>query len=109
MSDTAPLNAPPFQLVIEGEMTIWRAAELKPQLLAPLAEHTHVDADLSAVTDFDSAGLQLLYLAQREAFRQGCVLRIMTYSHPVSSLIEAYRLPELLRGMVDAGLEAQNG
>lgn len=58
-------------LAVEGEMTIYRAAELKPALLD--AVHT-LDApafDLSSVTEFDCAGLQLLLVARREAARLG--------------------------------------
>jgi anti-anti-sigma factor len=54
-------------LAVEGEMTIYRAAELKPALLDTVRMHDAPALDLSAVTEFDSAGLQLLLMAQREA------------------------------------------
>jgi ABC-type transporter Mla MlaB component len=44
-------------LRIEGELTIFRAMELKPALL-PVPPLT--DIDLSGVTDIDTAGVQLL-------------------------------------------------
>ncbi len=54
----------PGVLHIEGELTIFRAAELKPQILAtPLP----AAIDLSGVTEIDTAGVQLLLLARRTA------------------------------------------
>ena len=58
-------------LAVEGEMTIYRAAELKPALLDTVRTHDAPTLDLSAVTEFDSAGLQLLMMARREAARLG--------------------------------------
>lgn len=51
-------------LRLEGELTIFRAAELKPVLLADPAPQ---ELDLSGVTELDCAGLQLLLLAKKEA------------------------------------------
>lgn len=48
-------------LRVEGELTIYRAAELKAELLAA------AELDLAAVTEIDTAGVQLLLLARREA------------------------------------------
>ncbi|HEX8785789.1 MAG TPA: STAS domain-containing protein [Telluria sp.] len=58
-------------LAVEGEMTIYRAAELKPALLNAVRTHGAPVLDLSAVTEFDSAGLQLLMMARREAATLG--------------------------------------
>lgn len=58
-------------LAVEGEMTIYRAAELKPALLDAVRTHGAPVLDLSAVTEFDSAGLQLLMMARREAAALG--------------------------------------
>lgn len=63
-------------LAVEGEMTIYRAAELKPALLEAVRAHAAPALDLSAVTEFDSAGLQLLLMARREAARLGKPLRV---------------------------------
>jgi anti-anti-sigma factor len=57
----------PVRLAISGEMTIYRAAELKQQLIEALAPHATLELDLSKVTEFDCAGLQLLFLAHRSA------------------------------------------
>ena len=51
-------------LPIEGEMTIYRAAELKQTLLNALNGATSLEVDLHGVTEIDSAGIQLLMLAK---------------------------------------------
>jgi len=68
---------------IEGEMTIYRAAELKPALLDTVREHAAPRLDLSAVTEFDSAGLQLLLVARQEAARLGKRLAVGAASSAV--------------------------
>jgi anti-anti-sigma factor len=72
-------------LKIEGELTIFRAAELKPLLLAepPLTE-----IDLSGVSELDSAGLQLLMLAKNTAQRQGRELHLVGHSPAVLEVFE---------------------
>jgi anti-sigma B factor antagonist len=70
-------------LAVEGEMTIYRAAELKPALLEAVRTHDAPALDLSAVTEFDSAGLQLLLVARREAERLGKRLAVNAASPAV--------------------------
>ncbi|WP_431689233.1 STAS domain-containing protein [Hahella sp. NBU794] len=50
------------RLTLNGELTIYCAAEAK----APLLEHKDIDIDLSQLTELDGAGLQLLILAKRD-------------------------------------------
>ncbi len=55
-----------FQL--GSEMTIYQAAALKPELLAAVTgAGDSLALDLSAVQEIDSAGVQLLLLAQKTA------------------------------------------
>jgi anti-anti-sigma factor len=68
---------------VEGEMTIYRAAELKPALLDAVRAHEAPALDLSAVTEFDSAGLQLLLMARQEAGRLGKRLAVSAASAAV--------------------------
>ncbi|SHN06605.1 STAS domain-containing protein [Rhizobacter sp. OV335] len=77
---------------IEGELTIYRAAELKQTLLAAVAEHAAVEVDLSQVSEFDSAGLQLLLLAKREAGAAGRTLRLVDHSPAVVEVLELFDL-----------------
>jgi anti-sigma B factor antagonist len=48
-------------------MTIYVAAQIKPALFAALARHPQSALDLSAVNEIDTAGLQLLLAARRQA------------------------------------------
>lgn len=75
----------PTVLKIEGELTIFRAAELKP-LLLETPELTEID--LSAVTELDTAGVQLLMLAKKTAQAQGRELRLTGHSAAVMDVFE---------------------
>jgi anti-anti-sigma factor len=72
-------------LKIEGELTIFRAEELKPAILCtpPLDE-----IDLSGVTDLDSAGLQLLMQAKKTALAQQRDVRLSGHSAAVLEVFE---------------------
>jgi len=54
----------PCHWLIEGEMTIYTALQLKDALLAPLDQCADLEIDLAGVTEIDSAGLQLLILGK---------------------------------------------
>lgn len=87
-------------LAVEGEMTIYRAAELKPALLEAVRTHDAPTLDLSAVTEFDSAGLQLLMVARREAAGLGKRVEICAASPAVRDVFA-------LLGLELDGSEAQ--
>ena len=72
-------------LRIAGELTIFRAAEIKAALLTEPAPR---EVDLSGVTDIDTAGLQLLMLAKKTALVQRRELRLVAHSPVVSELFE---------------------
>ena len=63
-------------LHIEGEMTIYTAADLKAQLMPHLGQDGELEIVLADVCEIDSAGLQLLILAKREASRNETALRL---------------------------------
>ena len=72
-------------LRIEGELTIFRAMELKPLLLAT----PPVDVvDLSGVTDLDTAGVQLLMLAKKTAQAEQRELVLTGHSPAVLEVFE---------------------
>ncbi len=72
---------------IDGEFTIYRAAELKPVLLAGVGQPGVVELDLSAVTDLDAAGIQLLMMAKKAALESGCELRLGPQSAVVADVM----------------------
>ena len=72
-------------LRIDGEMTIYRAEELKQALLS---EPAPVEIDLSGVTDIDTVGVQLLMLAKRTAQASQRDLRLVAHSAAVTDVFE---------------------
>jgi anti-anti-sigma factor len=81
---------------IEGEMSVYRAAELKPALLGPALDGGLLELDLSAVTEIDSAGLQLLLLARREVLARDGGLRVVAQSPSIAEMLALLRLNERL-------------
>jgi len=76
-------------LSLDGELTIYRAAELKELLLNALAAGSgDLEVDLSGVSEFDSAGLQLLMLAKKTAQQRGRELRLAGHSPAVLEVFE---------------------
>jgi anti-anti-sigma factor len=67
MTSTPPAASGSACVRLDGELTIYRAAELKPVLMAPFSQDQRVEIDLSGVTEIDTAGVQLLLMAQRHA------------------------------------------
>ncbi|GGX98169.1 STAS domain-containing protein [Massilia dura] len=80
-------------LAVEGELTIYRAAELKDALLDAVRQHAAPAFDLTAVTEFDSAGLQLLLVARQEAASLGKALRVQGASAAVRNVFELLGVP----------------
>lgn len=82
-------------LRLDGELSIYRAAELKPLMLGALSAvggAAQTRFDLSEVSEIDTAGVQLLLLARREAAACGVVLELAAASPAVRS---AFALLEL--------------
>jgi anti-anti-sigma factor len=76
------------RLVLTGEMNVYNAAELKASLLETLDRCNEVELDLAQVGDIDSAGLQILLLAKREANRHNKALRIVAHSAAVREALD---------------------
>lgn len=83
-------------LEIQGEMTIYTAAEQKSQLLNALAANDELEINLAQVSELDTAGTQLLLLAKREAKSQQKVLRFTNPSNAVLDLVELANISNLL-------------
>lgn len=79
-------------LQIEGELSIYTAAELKAQLLPYLAQPGELEIDLAQVSELDGAGLQLLILAKHEAARVGATLRLARHSRAVLEVFDLCNL-----------------
>ena len=96
-------NSGSATVAIEGEMNIYRAVELKARLMKAIDEAEAVDIDLSGVSEFDSAGLQLLLLAWKEAGRNNKKLSFSATSAPVDSVVALFNLG----GLFSRGLERE--
>lgn len=77
---------------ITGELTIYTAAASKSELLAGFEACTRLETDLSAVTEIDAAGLQLLLLLKREAGAAGKTLSLIAHSQAVLKLFDLTQL-----------------
>jgi anti-sigma B factor antagonist len=86
------LTAAPNVVYIEGEMTIYRAAELKQTMIASIVESAVIEFDLSRVTALDSAGVQMLMLADRTARARHSELRLVAPSFAVLDVLELLNL-----------------
>jgi anti-sigma B factor antagonist len=75
-------------LNIEGEMTIYVATELRQRIVAALQGTETVELDLSAVGEIDTAGVQLLIAAKREAAAKGRKFHILAHSPAVREVLD---------------------
>lgn len=82
----------PDLLFLEGGLTIYRAAEVKDQLLGALVLADRLQVDLAGVTEIDSAGVQLLLLARRTAETMGRALHLSAHSAPVREVFDLLAL-----------------
>ncbi len=88
MSTTLPFR-------IEGELTIYRAAELRAALkdaLDGLPAGGALEIDLAEVTEMDSAGVQLLMSARRTARETRRTLRLQGHSRAVREVFDTLQL-----------------
>lgn len=85
-------------LDIMGELTIQTAGERKAELLSLLEAGEESEIVLAEVTELDTAGLQLLLLAKREAAHLGKTLHFRSPSQVVSDVLAiAHLTPALER------------
>ena len=89
------------RISLDGEMTIYRAADLKVMLLEALRKTRVLEVDLSAVTELDTAGLQVLMLAKQTAAAEQRELRLLQHSPAV---VEIFEMLDLVAFFGDAVL-----
>jgi anti-anti-sigma factor len=75
------------RLEVEGELTIYVAAELKEKIGALLSGDAAIEIDLAKVSEIDTAGLQLLLLAQRECAKQE---KDIVFSNPSDAVLACW-------------------
>ena len=92
MTATEKQDAPLSVLNIEGELSIYRAEELKQALLSSVARAAVLEVNLAAVTELDTAGVQLLMLAKEAAKARNSELRLVAHSPAVMEVFELINL-----------------
>ncbi|MFC4159559.1 STAS domain-containing protein [Chitinimonas lacunae] len=80
------------QLRIDGPLTIYEANESKAHLLQELGLAREMEVDLAGVSEFDTAGVQLLLLLKREAARHGKAIGFHGHSRAVLQVIDLYNM-----------------
>lgn len=81
-----------LRMVVDRDMTVYHALELKHSLLDALLRAAALEVDLSQVREIDTAGIQLLMLAKRESQKQGKSLAIIAHSPAVREALDFYNL-----------------
>lgn len=77
------------RLTLAGELVIYHAHALQAALVEALDGAVALEVDLAQVSDIDSAGMQLLVAAKRQA---GAAVRLTGHSPAVIGLMETYDL-----------------
>ncbi|WP_435751829.1 STAS domain-containing protein [Thauera sp. AutoDN2] len=90
MANRKKKSDPP--LVIAEDMTIYNAEAQKQRLLDALLATERLEIDLSAVSEIDSAGFQLLVLVKREARRLDKEALIVAHSEAVREVLDSYNM-----------------
>lgn len=72
---------------IAGELSIYTVSAVKDEMAALLEAQAPVELALDGVTEFDSAGVQLLLWLKRELSARGRSLHIPSVSAPVSDAL----------------------
>jgi len=88
-------------MIVDQNLTIYTAADLKPRLLEVVMQSDSPEFDLAAVSEIDGAGVQLLMLLRREAASIG---RAVRFVEPHPAVLEVLGLLHL-----DAELAACSG
>ncbi len=81
---------PSTELSIEGELSIYRAAELRQWLGEVVPTGGELRIRLAEVAEIDTAGAQLLLAGKRLAHERGCRLTYVAHSPAVLALLELF-------------------
>lgn len=87
-----PSEKPLTRLAIQGELSIFTAADLRQQLLDAIHAGQEVEVDLSQVSEIDSAGMQLMVAAKQEAAGRNQLLHFTNHSQAVFEALELCNL-----------------
>jgi anti-sigma B factor antagonist len=97
------VSAGALRRALPGELTIATVAESWTALAADLATGADLELDLSGVVELDTAGLQLLLMAVREADRTGARVVLTGAGEPVRAVLAIAHLENLVTDTAQAG------
>jgi anti-anti-sigma regulatory factor len=80
------------RLKLGASLTIYQAAEAKARLLKALELGAELEIDLASVKEIDTAGVQLLVMAKREARRRGLDVRLVAHGKATLEALDDYQL-----------------
>ena len=73
---------------IEGEMTIYTAAQFKDEVIPSMHDCQKMEVSLAGVSEIDAAGLQVLALLKREAVENSKSLMFIAHSQAVLEVLD---------------------
>ena len=94
----APADTSSRRIPIDGPMTIYEADGNKRELLDALSQSQGLEIDLFNVDEFDTAGVQLLVLVQREGRKAAKSVQLVGASAAVLEVLERYGLATCFGG-----------
>jgi len=80
------------QVIMQDEMTIYTALEQTNELLPHLKIDSELQINLSAVSEIDSAGVQILMLLKQESKHKNIKLSLTQHSQAVVEVFELLNL-----------------
>jgi anti-sigma B factor antagonist len=81
------------RVTLSGELSIYSVAQIKASLAEAMARCDEIEVDLSAVTEIDTAGLQLMLIVKRNP---GKAVRFVNHPSSVLRLVDLANLGETL-------------
>jgi anti-sigma B factor antagonist len=83
---------------VTGEMTVYTATQIKQPLVDAIADGpANIQLDLAGVSEFDTAGVQLVLLVHREALARGRTVQLGAKSNIVREVLNLCGAGRLLR------------
>lgn len=83
-------------LQLEGDMTIYKAAENKEQLLEYINDYKEFEFDMSAINEIDSSGIQLLLQFKKKALEEERTIQLSGCNEEACELFDLYQLQDWL-------------
>lgn len=78
----------PLQIAVGSDFTIGNAEIIRGQLMEAIESADDIEVDLGRVAEFDSAGVQIMLAAKREAASRGRSLRFAGHSAAVLTTLD---------------------